>query len=129
MSVPEGNNDKIGYGRPPKAMRWKKGQSGNPKGKYSPRDNSVVATIDRLLLTRVDLNISGDARKVSTLEAIILQLWIKEISGDRRALRTRLRYEQFVNRNIMPRAETIFAEDEYSRALANSIKVPEKDHG
>ena len=29
MSPPQ-NDDDVGYGRPPKKTRWKKGQSGNP---------------------------------------------------------------------------------------------------
>lgn len=123
------DKDKIGYRRPPKTTRWKKGQSGNPKRKSSPQGIDEVALIDQLLLERVHLNIGGDARKGSTLEAIIVQLWMKEFAGDRRALRTRLRYEQFANRNSTPRIETVYAEDEYTRALANSTCSKEGQNG
>lgn len=29
----DNNNYQVGYGKPPKHSRWKKGQSGNPRGR------------------------------------------------------------------------------------------------
>jgi DNA polymerase family B len=38
----------------------------------------------------------GESRRVSAFEAILLQLWTKEISGDKRATAARLKYQEFV---------------------------------
>jgi len=32
----DGSEYEVGYGKPPKGTRWKKGQSGNPSGKKKP---------------------------------------------------------------------------------------------
>jgi Family of unknown function (DUF5681) len=82
MSSPPG----VGYKRPPEKGRWKKGQSGNPRRRYPARSISAVEMIDGELLRPIDVVENGVTRRVSTLEAIILQLWRKEVSGDRRAL-------------------------------------------
>ena len=38
----------VGYGRPPKKNQWKKGQSGNPKGRAGHRRRQTVAIDERL---------------------------------------------------------------------------------
>jgi Family of unknown function (DUF5681) len=87
----------VGYGRPPKETRWKKGQSGNPGPKK--RRLAAVATveiIDRLFREPVEIVENGVGREVSTLEAILLRLWAAEISGSKRAGKVRLQFLELV---------------------------------
>jgi hypothetical protein len=51
---------KVGYGRPPKETRWKKGQSGNrgPK-KREPAAVATMEIIDRLLAEPVEIVENG----------------------------------------------------------------------
>ena len=107
----------MGYKRPPRTTRWKTGQSGNPGGRRRAHSESAVETIDRLLLRPVDLTENGVARRVPALEAIILQLWAKEIAGDPRALRTRLKYEELARRERPTGVEIRFVDSDYTRAL------------
>jgi hypothetical protein len=77
--------------------------------------------IDRFFLAPVGITVNGEEKKVSTLEAIILQLWLREIAGDRRALDVRLKYEAFARANSEIRVEMIFVDTEYTRALAAGL--------
>lgn len=85
----------VGYGKPPKHSRWKKGQSGNPKRRYRRSSKGIVELIDDLFAQQIEIFENGTARRVSILEAIITQLWINEVSGNRRALAVRLQYQVF----------------------------------
>ena len=85
MNAP-GDAYEVGYGRPPKETQWKKGQSGNAGAKK--RRPAAVAT--------VEIVENGVARKVSTLEAILMRLWAAELSGSKRAGKVRLQFQEFV---------------------------------
>ena len=74
MSAPDDAYE-VGYGRPPKETRWKKGQSGNPgPKKRRPAAVATVEIIDRLFVKPVEIVENGVVRKVSTLEAILMRL-------------------------------------------------------
>ena len=123
------NDHEIGYGHPPKQTRWKKGQSGNPGRRYPARSKGTVEMIDRLFLKPVEITVNGKTKTVSTLEAIVLQLWLKEVSGDRRALNVRLKYQEFARQNTEPRLEITFVDNEYTLALASANSTASTDHG
>jgi hypothetical protein len=87
----------VGYGRPPKETRWKKGQSGNPSpNKRRPASAATVEIIDRLFGEPIEIVENGVGRKVSTLEAILMRLWAAEISGSKRAGKVRLQFQDLV---------------------------------
>ncbi len=87
----------VGYGRPPKETRWKKAQSGNPgPKKRRPAAVATVEIIDRLFVKPVEIVENGVARKVSTLEAILMRLWAAEMSGSKRAGKIRLQFQELV---------------------------------
>jgi hypothetical protein len=74
--------------------------------------------IDRFFAAQVGITVNREEKRVSTLEAIILQLWLREIAGDRKALDVRLKYEAFARATSEPRVEMIFVDNAYTRALA-----------
>jgi Family of unknown function (DUF5681) len=112
------DDDDVGYGRPPKRTRWKKGQSGNPARQYPAHSKSTVEMIDNFFLKPVEVTVDGETKIISTLEAIVMQLWLKEVLGDQRALKVRLKYQEFARQNSEPRIEVIFVDNDYTRALA-----------
>ena len=87
----------VGYGRPPKETRWKKGQSGNAgRKKRRPASVGTVEIIDRLFGEPIEIVENGVVRKVSTLEAILMRLWAAEMSGSKRAGKIRLQFQELV---------------------------------
>lgn len=70
----------VGYGRPPKESRFKKGQSGNPKGrpKGSPNKGSIVRNImDR----KVTVRENGKKRRITVFEALVEKMVAKALNG------------------------------------------------
>jgi hypothetical protein len=105
----------IGYGRPPKATQWKKGQSANPGGQSSPRPTGLLEMIDNLLLTSIRITIDGVSKRVTTLEAILVQLWSKGIAGDRRAMAVYIRCRDLAPQVVDSPVQITFADTDYTR--------------
>ena len=76
----------IGYKKPPAETRFTRGQSGNPKGRPKGAKNlsTMLLKVGR---ERVKVTINGRTRTITKLEAILLQLANKAISGEDRAAR------------------------------------------
>jgi len=82
----EQGDGQVGYGRPPKTTRFKKGQSGNPKGR--PKGSLNVATVlIKTLSEKVVINENGQRKTVTKFEAALKQLVNKALGSDIRALR------------------------------------------
>jgi hypothetical protein len=77
-------DDRIGYGRPPKATRFKPGQSGNPKGRPKHARNLKTEFLEELNeIIRVR---EGDREmKISKQRAFVKALVAAAIKGDMRA--------------------------------------------
>jgi Family of unknown function (DUF5681) len=77
---------RIGYCSPPEATRFKKGVSGNPRGR--PQGSLNVATVlTRTLREKVVIQEKSRRRTVTKLEAALKQLVDKAAAGDLGALR------------------------------------------
>jgi Family of unknown function (DUF5681) len=124
MSSDEDENNKTGFGNPPKHSRWKDGESGNKQRRYPKRVETTIELIDKLLLKPVEITVGEKSRRVTTLEAILFRLWQKEVGGDTRALKIRLKFQEFARQHTKPRIETVFVDNEYTAAFAS---VPLKD--
>ncbi|WP_050931677.1 DUF5681 domain-containing protein [Aestuariivita boseongensis] len=77
--------DVVGYGKPPKSSQFKKGQSGNPKGR--PKGSLDVRTQTREMLGKqVTITEGGKRKRVSALQATLMRLVEKSLKGDMRAI-------------------------------------------
>jgi hypothetical protein len=76
----------IGFGKPPRHSRFRKGLSGNPKGRPKGRRN-LATVLERTLREKVVINENGVRRTVTKLEAAVKQLVNKAAAGDLAALR------------------------------------------
>lgn len=73
-----------GYKDPPKHTRWRKGQSGNPKGRIKSQKNLKTDLAEELSET-IRLNEGGVLRKLTKQRAFVKALAAKAIKGDGRA--------------------------------------------
>jgi hypothetical protein len=79
------NGNGVGYKKPPQKTRFKKGVSGNPKGR--PKGSLNVATaLAKALRERVVITERGQRKTITKLEAALKQLVNKAASGELRAL-------------------------------------------
>jgi hypothetical protein len=123
MSFPPDDDD-IGSGRPPKRAGSRKTKSVNRKRQYRKRSEGRIEMMTRILLKPVDITVSGERKRITTLEAIILQLRAKDLSDHPRASKVRLKYEEFARRNSQARPQIVFVDSDYTQALA--AKAPKK---
>ena len=75
----------IGYGKPPKDTQFKKGQSGNPKGRPKGTKN-FKTDLKEELAEQVLISEDGKRRPVSKQRALIKRVTQKGLVGDIRAI-------------------------------------------
>jgi hypothetical protein len=86
VSDAKNGTNEVGYGNPPQNFRFKKGRSGNPRGR--PKGALNLATVlARTLREKVTIDENGKRKTVSKLEAAIAQLVSRATSGDAQAIR------------------------------------------
>lgn len=78
--APDGDYQ-VGHGRPPKATRWQKGQSGNPKGRPKTRKAGAV-DISNFLNEPIEARIHGKTRKMHPFEGMVWQMAQKALQGN-----------------------------------------------
>jgi hypothetical protein len=79
------DNNEIGFGKPPKRTQFKKGQSGNPRGRPKGKPN-LATVLEKALREKVIINENGRRKIITTLEASVKQLVNKAAAGDPRAM-------------------------------------------
>jgi hypothetical protein len=92
-----------------------------------PLEESTLEIMDRLLIRRVSISVSGRTTRVSATEAIVLQLMQKAMSGSPRAWRALLKYQEFANVRSDKSTEVRFVDSDYTRAVA--ISPSRRDDG
>lgn len=75
----------VGYRNPPRQTRFRKGQSGNPRGRR--KGSGVRSAAEKVLDRKVTATVDGQRRKVPITEALVLQLAQRALAGDLRATR------------------------------------------
>ena len=78
-------DDGVGYKKPPKHSRFKKGQSGNPKGRPKGRKN-MATHLDRILNERIRIKEGDKVFKITKGEAMLKSLMQKALKGDAKAI-------------------------------------------
>lgn len=85
MKDDKGGEYEIGYRKPPRHTQFRKGHSGNSRGR--PRGARNLATLlDEVLGERVVINESGRRKTASKLQVIVKQMVNKAAQGDYRSI-------------------------------------------
>lgn len=119
----------VGYKKPPRHTQFKKGQSGNPKGRPKGTPNFRTA-LDREIREQVTVNEGGRRSQISKLEAIVKQFVNKPMAGDVRALELLLRQLPLVDDSFSeaePEDTLEAADDVIMRRLFERIKHSSKE--
>ncbi len=125
----------VGYRKPPKQSQFKRGESGNPKGR--PKDTRNLKTeLEEELKQRVVVREGGNALRVSKRRGLLKSLCNKALQGDPRAMRILLelimRFEDDKAADVF---EAILSEDErkiietFERRIRQQQPTEDTSHG
>jgi hypothetical protein len=78
------DDDPVGYCRPPKRTRFKKGVSGNPAGRPKDSRNLVTDLVEELE-EKVLVRENGRSRRLTKRKILIKTLMAKALQGDHKA--------------------------------------------
>jgi hypothetical protein len=80
-----GSDAQVGYGKPPKANRFPKGRTGNPRGR-PPGGENILAVFKRLGLQKMAVRERGKVRHMTRLEAIVFANMVAALKDDSTAM-------------------------------------------
>jgi len=105
MPRDENGEYEVGYGKPPRHTRFKKGQSGNPQGRPKGSEN-LTTLLGEALNEPVIVAENGGRRKITMREAIIKQLVKRSATADLRAIKILLDMVRDIEGQIEPTFES-----------------------
>jgi hypothetical protein len=87
----------VGYGKPPQSTRFKKGVSGNPRGRPKTSQQKLGSVMTDVLNREIEYMEAGRPKRASIMEVIITQLVSRAAKGDVAAGRMILKLKQHVD--------------------------------
>jgi len=99
----EGNYE-VAYGKPPRHTRFKRGQSGNPRGRPSGAKN-LSRLLNEALNEPVVVTENGGRKRISKRQATFKQLVNEAAKGNWRALKLLVDILQDIERRTEPQTE------------------------
>ena len=96
-------DSEVGYGKPPKATRFKPGCSGNPAGRPKGRKNKG-SLVRELIDRKVTLLERGRKRQVSVFEALLESLVSKALKG---SVNDQLKLIQFIEKHVPEKSQNV----------------------
>ena len=97
MSLRVKGDYEVGYGKPPRHTQFKKGQSGNPRGRPSGAKN-LSTLLSEALNELVIVAENGRRRRITKRKAIIMQLVNQAAKGDWRRAKLLVDIEHDIER-------------------------------
>jgi hypothetical protein len=100
----------VGYRRPPKSGRFKKGLSGNPKGRPKG-SNNFLTLLDQELAQSIVVNENGKIKSITRMQAMVKRIVAGALQGVQRATLTLVEILKRTGRFESPDADTLLPED------------------
>lgn len=125
---------KVGYGRPPKSTRFRKGESGNPKGRRPKEARSITLRqfrrdVLRALETEIDANVPGQPGKKTVAEMIVWKQIQQALQGDHRSAKLLFDMRrEFTEEHMRLHPEVMEALETGERMHGNSDSSDELNH-
>jgi Family of unknown function (DUF5681) len=106
----------VGYGKPPKGGQYRKGRTGNPRGKRKGEEN-LISAFKRHVQKRVKIKVGDKLHTITLAEAVILKNFNAALQND-----------AFAMGNIFRLAEESgeFVDRTDAKQVGGQIAVPEK---
>ena len=118
----------IGYRRPPKSGQFKKGQSGNPKGRPKG-SNNFLTLLDQELEQPIVVNENGKKKTLTRMQAMVKRVVAGALQGDQKALLTLVeilrrngKFEQTEIEGLVPEDYEAILETYVAKRQKNSPK-------
>jgi hypothetical protein len=112
----------VGYGKPPRQTRFRKGQSGNPRGR-SPGAKNLKTLLNDALNEPVIVTENGGHRKITKRQAIITQVVNRSATADLRAIKILLDMLRDVEGQTEPAAPETSAFSEADEKVLEQLRV------
>lgn len=74
----------VGYGKPPEATRFKKGQSGNPRGRAKGKPD-IKSILEAMVQQQLTVTRNGRPQKITSLEVMMQTNYNKALKAEPRA--------------------------------------------
>lgn len=84
--APRKSDYEVGYRKPPKAGQFKKGESGNPRGRPKVRP-TLERMVEELLAQTMVIAIDGKQQRVTRDKALLMSAFAKALKGDSRSIK------------------------------------------
>jgi hypothetical protein len=98
MPKRDGNDYEVGYGKPPAERRFKKGVSGNPRGR--PRGSKNIGLLlEEELSNKILINENGKRTTITKRQGIVKQMVNRAVGGNDRAVRLILERTSEIEKN------------------------------
>ncbi len=121
----------VGYGKPPKSGQFKKGQSGNPKGRPKGA-KGVKASLKRELTSTINVRERGREIKLSKAEVLAKGLIADALKGDAKARTEILRLDdEFFGENSVsgPQLARVAEPEELDFAILRDFLFEQENGG
>ena len=102
------SEEEKGYGKPPKKHQFKKGVSGNPRGRPKGK-KSFTALFKKLENEKITIQINGKTEKLTIEQAILKRVMIDSVVGKSSSARLYLETKQTIL--AMPETEGMSASE------------------
>ena len=126
MAQKRNNDYSVGYGKPPIHSRFKKGQSGNPKGRQKGSKN-LSTLMEHALDEPVTIKENGSQKVITKREAFLKQLVNKAASGDLRSIQLAINYLQQLENRAEPSTSSSERLGEEDEAVINGFLERSKE--
>jgi hypothetical protein len=110
----------VGYGKPPKATQFRKGQSGNPSGRPSKRPTLADAA-RKALNSQVGVRDGDKVRRITQFEAVVRRQLEMAMKGDQKAADLVLRLAQLFADGANSRSSDPVDGSELTQDMQNQV--------
>ena len=126
------SDEKIGYKRPPKAHRFKQGESGNPRGRTPKARRNLDADLAEMLNKQIPVRENGKLRVITQQQALLPRLFEQGLGGDVKStasimsmIRQQATWTDQTDLELITESDRQIIED-FLRRYAESKKEPQK---